>query len=370
MADELNIEVTPFDAAHAPAAVELAARAFTVVAADARPKDSAAFLGHIHGDANPAGRAWIAIARRAGRAVASVAAVPARFRTRAGRAIVGYQIGTFVVDPSMQRQGLGSQSLAELTRVLKALPDTFIYAYPNPRSQAVLDRLGYLRVAEIPTLIHPPGWRSLFAPGTTSLRDRAGREWDLTFLRAGDAEKAVRAVGELEREPAGFVRDRRYFLWRFFGPDSAQRYEFVVCTARGEKRAFVLALARHGFKGLRFTILVDAFPNIFAAEPALVADEPELLADEPALLAHKPALFAGDPALAVRAAQVTGRRAGAWFVYLNTSARATPGTPWSVRLPRARNPRPVQLMIYPENSAISADELGASLAMTADWNGF
>jgi predicted N-acetyltransferase YhbS len=342
MTDEVRIDVTPFDASHAAQSVELAARAFTVVAEDARPKDSPAFLAHIHGDANPAGRAWIAVARKAGRAVASVAAVPARFRTRSARTVVGYQIGTFVVDASEQRQGLGSRSLAELTKVLITLPGAFIYAYPNPRSQAPLDRLNYQRVAEIPTRIHLPGWRSLSAKRATKIDDRAGNEWELEILRGSAAEVAVRAIDELENEPPGFVRDRRYFLWRFFGPDSADRYEFAVLRSRSTRRAFVLALARHSFKGQRFTILVDAYPNVFPERHAL----------------------------SIRAAQAAGRRSGAWFVYVNTNAEPTVGAPWSMRLPRARNPRPVQLMIYPVNNAISAEELDASLAMTADWNGF
>ena len=338
----LSIDVTPFEPKHARAAVELAARAFTVVAADARPKDSPAFLAHIHGDANPAGRAWIAFARDDGRDVASVAAVPARFRTRAGRTVIGFQIGTFVVDPSAQRQGLGSRILTELTRVLIGLTDSFVYAYPNPRSQAALDRTGYLRVAEIPTRIHLPNFRSLVAARTPVVRDSDDSEWDLALVRGDEAERAVRTLAVLDREPTGFVRDRSYFLWRFFGPDCGERYEFVHCTSRADERGFVLAIARHRFKGLRFAILVDLFPN----------------------------LFVDHHALAIRAAQIAGRRSGAWFVYVNTSAPPVRGVPWSVRLPYARNPRPVQLMIYPQNNAIEPEELRASLAMTADWNGF
>jgi len=108
----------------------------------------------MHGDANPSGRAWIAVARENGRDVASVAGLPARFRTRAGRTIVGYQIGTYVVDPSMQRQGLGSRILLELTRVLIGQPDSFVYAYPNPRSQAPLDRSATCARRRDPTFIH------------------------------------------------------------------------------------------------------------------------------------------------------------------------------------------------------------------------
>jgi GNAT superfamily N-acetyltransferase len=338
----IDIEVKPFDPALARAAVLLAQRAFAVVSADARPKDSPAFLAHIHGESNPAGKARIAFARQDGRDVATVAAVPARFRTRAGATVIGHQIGTYVVDPEFQRQGLGSRILLELTNVLTELPDSFVYAYPNPRSQAPLDRSGYLRVAEIPTRIHPPTARSLVAKGAKSLRDAGGCEWSLSLARGVEAERTVRDLRPLEREPEGFVRDRGYFLWRFFGPDCNERYEFMICRSLADERGFVLALARHRFKGASFAILVDAFPNVFVEQHSL----------------------------AIRAAQVAGRDSGAWFVYLNTSAASVHGVPWSVRLPASRNPRPVQLMIYPKNNAISPDELRASLAMTADWNGF
>jgi GNAT superfamily N-acetyltransferase len=338
----IDIEVKPFEPSLADAAVDLAQRAFTVVSADARPKDSPAFLAHMHGEANPAGRAWIAFAREGGRNVATVAAIPARFRTRAGKTVLGYQIGTFVVDPDYQRQGLGSRILVELTNVLTTLPDSFVYAYPNPRSQAALDRSGYLRVAEIPTRIHLPSLRSLASNGAKSLRDGAGRAWDLSLARGDEAMKIVRELPPLALEPEGFLRDQRYFLWRFFGPDCAARYEFTSCRSRADGRGFVLALARHRFKGASFTILVDAFPNVFVEHHAL----------------------------AIRAAQVAGRASGSWFVYLNTSVAPARGVPWSFRLSAARNPRPVQLMIFPKNNSITPDELRASLAMSADWNGF
>jgi predicted N-acetyltransferase YhbS len=338
----LNIEVAPFEPAHAPLMVDLAARAFAIVARDERPADSPALVAHRHGDANPSGRAWIAIARDGGRAVACVAALPARFRRRDGRIVVGFQIGNYVVEAAAQRQGLGGRMLGELMRELARLPDAFVYGYPNRRSYAPLERLGYVCAARIPTLVLPPNAGSILAGSATSVRSSRGDAWDLSFARGADAERAVRAMKGGEDRSPGFVRDRDYFVWRFFGPESDSRYDFALCTSRDDGRSFALAMARHRFHGVRFAIVMDAYPNGIAE----------------------------DRALALRAARVAARRFGAWFAYVNTNASRSRGEPWHVHVPDARNPRPVHLLVHPHHSAVTQGELGASLAMTADWNGF
>lgn len=338
----LNIEVAPFEPAHAPLMVDLAARAFAIVAPDERPKDSEAFVAHRHGAANPSGTAWLAIARDDRRAIACVAALPARFRRRDGRLVVGYQIGNYVVDASAQRQGLGGRMLGELMGVLARLPDAFVYGYPNRRSYAPLERLGYVCAAKIPTFILPPAASSLFAGRASSVRSPSGAEWDLAVLRGADAERAVRAMDVADDRASGFVRDREYFSWRFFGPDCEDRYELALCTPRERGQSFALALSRHRFHGITFAILMDTFPSVIAAQRAL----------------------------ALRAARIAGRRSGAWFAYVNTNAPPSRGDPWHVRVADARNPRPVHLLVHPTRSAVTPDELGASLAMTADWNGF
>ena len=55
----IGVEVSRFEPHHAEIQVELVARAYANVAESARPKESAAYLKHMQGPANPAGRSWI-----------------------------------------------------------------------------------------------------------------------------------------------------------------------------------------------------------------------------------------------------------------------------------------------------------------------
>lgn len=343
----MTIEAAPYESKLADAHVELVQRAFAIMPAGARPKDSPAYVRHMHSAANPAGQAWISVAREDERWIGSTSAIPARFRTRAGRIVTGYQIGYFAVDSAAQRRGLGTRLLDTMTQAFADRDDVFVYGYPNLRSQPVLERYGYRTVASIPTAIHPPRIRTLFARDVRHVELRGLGLWDLEYPNAAETVALIRSIARSphEQELPGFVRDAAYFTWRFCGPDADRRYRFVVCRSRASDRALVLALASHTFKGLRFAILADTFPNA-ASEPY---------------------------ALAVRAAQCAGRRDGALFVYTNTnidSIASTNGTPWSIQVPRSKDPRPVEWMVYPKTTAVELTEIGESLAMTADWMGF
>jgi len=120
----------------------------------------------VHGAKNPAGRAWIAVAREDDRAVGSAAALPARFARKDGRILIGWQVGTFVVDAAQQRKGIGTALLAALSGALKDRPDSFLYSYPNRRSIPVFERHGYSRKGRTPTRIFLPargpgeGWET------------------------------------------------------------------------------------------------------------------------------------------------------------------------------------------------------------------
>lgn len=348
----LNVEVLPFEPRHAEQHIELAQRAFAVFGEAARPKDSVEFVEHLHGDANPAGRALVASAMLDGRCAGSVSAIPARFQMHDGSQVTGWQIGFFVVDASIQRQGVGTKLLEAITAALKDRVRGFIYAYPNRRSIPVLDRYGYERLASIPTFIHLPSAHALFGPA--HVHDAGAGVWDLESPRAADlamelAPIVAGAAGAAGGAwSAGFVRDEAYFRWRFLGPDADTRYRFVVCREREGQGAFVIALARHVFIGLRFAILVDACPDVLASRLGI----------------------------AVKAAQAMGKLDGARLVYVNTNAlqgsrnEKPAGVPWRVRIPASRNPRPVELMMYPGTSTVIAEELKQSLVMTADWMGF
>ena len=55
------------------------------------------------------------------------------------------------------------------------------------------------------------------------------------------------------------------------------------------------------------------------------------------------------------------------LVYLNTNRPI--GASLSVRVPRAKDPRPVDLLLFP-GPAVSTAELGGAPVITADWMGF
>jgi hypothetical protein len=98
-----------------------------------------------------------------------------------------------------------------------------------------------------------------------------------------------------------------------------------------------LVLSEHRFKGQRFTILVDAWPD-------LIDDRLDLLV----------------PA--------AGRVGTGRLVYLNAN-RPLRGVPLKLRMPTSLDPRPIELLYLPGGS-VGADELAGARAMTADWMGF
>lgn len=332
----LSVEVSPFEERHAEAQLELVRSAFSGVSEGARPKETADSLRHIHGAANPAGRAWLAFARRAGQLAGSVAAVPYRFLRRDGAVVTGWQIGTFVVDAAAQGQGIGRALLAGLTAEVERLPDSFVYSYPNRRSIAVFDRHGYRRLGSVPTRIHPP-W-----PGP-------GAAWTVRRIEAREVPDELSRLAPAEPPPPGFVRDAPYFVWRFCGPAADERYRFVACRGPSGRDGLVVALASHRFLGLRFGVLADACPDVLDRQHGI----------------------------AVRAAGAEARRDGAWLLYVNSNVgrlgggRARPrGVPWSLPVPDARNPRPIELLYHAPGAAVGPEELAGSLALTADWGGF
>ena len=116
----LTVCVRAFEAADADVHAVLAQRAYAAVRAGERPRETAARRAHLHGDANPAGRAVVAVASLDGRVVGQASGLPARFVAGDGSACTGWQVGGFVVDPGVQRQGVGRALVAELTRDLAA----------------------------------------------------------------------------------------------------------------------------------------------------------------------------------------------------------------------------------------------------------
>jgi len=336
----LSIECVPFDAGHAGVIVELGHRAFSAVTGYARPKDSAAHLGQLLGPENPGGQTWLAVAREGSRCVGNVAATPFRFRTKTGRLLTGFQLGSLVVDPVLQRQGVGSRLIAEITGYLADKPDSFTYIYPNTRSKHVLLRQGYEIAADIPTYVH--------LPTSTSFGISRG-SWDIEIVTPRTLWRDMASFPEDDSTTGGFIRDAAYCRWRYCGPDTENRYRFAVLRAKSGSGTAVVVLTSHEFNGIRFTIVVD----LFSASPGR----------------HY--------APAIKAAQICGSGDSPRLVYSSSNipilARLRGDMKQKSRgfaVPDFANPRPIKLLLHTTSSGVGRDDLANSVALTGDWMGF
>lgn len=338
------IEVERFEASCSGIVADLARRAFATAGRDAQPDQSDAFIAHILGPLNPAGCSRLAIARDGGTAIGCLAATPARFQTDEGRLVTGHQIGYFFVDRCAQGWGVGTTLLAELGGALGGDPDAFVYTYPNPRSIGLFDRSGYQRLATIPTCVFPVWPRRRKRRSGPFEIPSYGDSWVVEELDADSAEASARqSFGEGAHE-TGWVRDNRFFAWRYCAPPAHGRYRFLSCRARETDELLLVVLAHHRFSGASFTIVVD-------------------------LLARDPT---GSVSTAVKAARRTG---GTPFVYANTNfdrlgKGETAPLPLRLAVPGFANPRPVELLWIADSRAITRQDLLKSLVMTGDWLGF
>ncbi|HVS19884.1 MAG TPA: GNAT family N-acetyltransferase, partial [Planctomycetota bacterium] len=201
--------------------VRLAADAFSVARAGARPTESESFVAHIHSDANPAGRSIAALAEHEGRVMGHLSAIPFRFRRREGGELICWQLGLFAVAAELQRGGLGGKLLRFLiAEVARERPGDCAYGYPNPRSLGLLLGWGLEPTAVVPAHVVPPRLRA------GRLRDASGA-WELSELDAAGAAAALARVRCCETARGRFVRDAAFFRWRVLGADAGLRYEFL-----------------------------------------------------------------------------------------------------------------------------------------------
>lgn len=343
-----DIKIFTYTSEHAGTLHGLIERAFSIVPSHARPKDSSEYLNYMQGPANPAGTAIVATANLGGVCVGNISATPFRFRSRAGRELCAYQLGSVVVDAAFQHRGIGSSLVAAITEHLAAVPESFTYIYPNPRSHTVLLRSGYAAASTVPTYVHFPAPRS-FARSTkeVKLHDRATGGWRVS--RCHHAE-IMAVIGDWPADAGpdtGFARDPAFFSWRFGGPGMEQRYRFALCREDGGTETFGAVYASHFFNGIKFVILVD-------------------------VLSRTPVKHYG---IALKAAQIIGSAASERFVYVNSNIPKSEAAsrifcPWGFAVPDVLNPRPLHLLFYPRRDIDLGTEIDASIAMTGDWMGF
>jgi len=329
--DTTSLVTRPYEPGDAREYVRLAADAFSVAGANARPTESERFVAHIHSDANPGGRSLATIAEHEGRVVGHLSGIPFRFRRRDGGELVCWQLGLFAVAADMQRGGLGAKLLRhQIAQLERERAGDCWYGYPNPRSLGLLLGWGLRPTAVVPAHVVLPR----LAGG--ALRDARGA-WELTTLDVRGAAQALERVRIPEPGPGRFVRDAAFFRWRFLGPDADRRYRFLALERRGGDELVLVALSEHAALGTRFTVLVDGVPD----------------------------LTEGRLALALEAARIQRPRRP---VYLTTNARWRGGPP-RVRVPRRLDPRPVLPFLLPGSEAFHP-ELSQAMYLTGDWMSF
>jgi len=327
----VKFSAQPAQPEHADLFVRLAANAYAHLPEHERPRDRAEFVAHTHGPANPAGRGIVVLAEDAGRAVGHVSAIPFRYLRRDGALTTGWQVSCFVVDATVQRQGVGQGLFAELLAAIgRDERRGFVFTHPNPRSHGLFLRFGARELVRARTLLVPPALRGI-------PRDEQGRRWSVSALDVEGARAELSRLRFPEPQRGAFLRDADFFRWRFLDAPAAPRYRFARAAPDGGGESLLLALGEHRAHGVRFTILVDAVPDPFR----------------------------GRFALAVRAARSAG---GSRPLYLTTNARWK-GGPLALSVPRSLDPRPVFLVLFPGHDEL-APELAEAPILTGDWMSF
>lgn len=322
----MKITTRPAEPGDAQRFLEIAARAFAGAPEHARPRDRPEFVAHTHGPANPAGGGWVTLAEEGGQYIGHVGAIPFRFRRRDGSAIVGRQIGCYVVDGAHQGKGIGQAMLADQMRTLASSePDRFLYGYPNLRSLGPLLKLGGREFARARTRIALPA--RLSSHGAT-----------IEKIEATTARQVLEEMREPPSKAGAFVRDKAFFRWRFLAEPAASRYAFAVSRRASGEADLLLALAGHTALGRKFTILVDVFPEVSGTR-------------------------LGE---AVRMARAAGDGKP---VYATTNDRWERG-PLSIAVPRRFDPRPVVGILMPVGCEDVLADLAEAPIRTGDWMGF
>jgi GNAT superfamily N-acetyltransferase len=311
---DLRVDVVEFAPEHASHIAAITTSAFANIAEAQRPVGlSVDTISTWLGPGNPAGRSTVAMATVGDRPAGCCVGMANRFRTTAGRVLTAHHIGFFFVSADVQGKGVGRRMLEQLTAHLTRIPDSFIYSFPNARSIPVFRKLGYASVTRLPTTIVP---KHVVPRGARTQSPGAGLPtWTYDY------------------QGVGFLRDREVFQWRYNVPG---RYSLL--EIKGAQRSCLAVLTVHRFAGVQFTVLVDIFS-------ARIAE------DVPAVLQ-----------------EVRGVREGGRLCYVTTNLLQGL-LPLRASVPGALNPRPVELLLWP-NALITRDDLASVPYLTGDWLGF
>lgn len=277
---------------------------------------------------NPEGKALLSVATIKGKWVGSIAAVPTRCGKSVSDTELFFQIGDFMVDPSVQGQGVGSRILTELTA---ALTDRsyLTYTFPNARSVGLFIKQGYQKVREIPTRI--------FLPQLEAIIQRS--DSNLTEISLSDAESACDELAQLENRHNLIIKDGEYIKWRYSDIRDTDDYQFFLLRSNDNQLLGLIVTTMYRFSGIRFLVVLDLIVSGDSSLNTVFSNNISL---------HSPLQLG-----------------------FSTIDRDFPKARLRAALPvpTQLNPRPIILLTLPK--CASSFELASSCRfVTADWQGF
>ena len=157
---------------------------------------------------SPAGEAVISSVLIQGEVVASVSALPTLFQTPSG-VKKGWQIGDIATLPPVRRKGLYRSCLNALVGLLG---DDLLVCFPNDRSKAAIEEMGFRFATDVRTFVRP---LNPFAPRAAEARPESS---------SGAFEKLT-PTGRSDRY--SFFRNRDHLEWRY-RKNPACRYDVVA----------------------------------------------------------------------------------------------------------------------------------------------
>ncbi|MDP8236101.1 MAG: GNAT family N-acetyltransferase [Candidatus Erginobacter occultus] len=293
---------------------------------------------------NPGGSAFIGVARDGDIWAGSLAAIPFRIQLGEKKVITAYQISDAIVSPRYQRRSIMSSLVGILTEKLGSLPASVIYTFPNLRSRNAFIKNGYLSRNVLPTRFYFPS--PTYCCFRLNSHKQSYRRFNRPIARyreIGHDEAAELTTGRDTVLPR-LVRDGEYLKWRYFQPTAEDRFRLWAIEPAASPKPLVAITTCHRYSKGKFTVFLELLPQTGKDNPRWLAGMLTAL----------------------------GRRNGCGILYSNEKIGGGLLSPtWELPLPDRFNPRPIELLIYPQpgNGELEKAFLSTQFT-TADWLGF
>ena len=293
---------------------------------------------------NPAGAAVLAKARKEDEWVGALSAIPFRVQLDQKTLVTAYQLSDALVSPRYQRQGILTRLVETLTRELDFPSPSIIYTFPNLRSGDAFLHNGYRRARVLPTRFYFP------APAALIYRldpeDKTYRRFKHPVARYREVglDEASELISSLETPLPHLIRDQAYLKWRYFQPAGEDRFRLLAIEPLPSGAPLIAVVTCHRYGRRKYSIFLELLPETGKDNPPWLAG-----------LLRK-----------------LGRQQGCGLLYSNEKIGGRMLSPaWGAPLPNRLNPRPVELLIYPQPGNHDLEEIFLQTRFTtADWLGF